>query len=453
MTSLKARVACFAKYCAVNIKPGILPTAVAFITALSSNVVHAATLTYDNTPYYFGSTLGGMSAEITSTVGQTIIAPNGENVRLKDFAFYVDTYGATDLVVRPFVFAWSGQVKGAGGGAVGDPLYLGAPLRVPPATGWRPLKAAIGIEGLLLNSGEPYVIGFTMSYPAESAASWGNGGLVFEILTGVVLPAGLDLGGGAVWMNNSNNFAALNTVVWDTWGYVGPLTFNVRFTTGPSISPGVNCSGPIELVCSNGGAAATFQAQLLDSNGYDLEAVWSVDGTSMQTNGVVSGGSQTGTNVEFTASIGAGSHTVAVSVSNGQTEPVICSTSVVVRDTAPPEVSHVEAVPRILWPPNKRMVPVTVVVDANDRCSGLTSARIVRVTSDEPVGRSGPDWRITAPLTVELRAWRLGRSGGRRYTIYVEVNDASDNRTIASTVVFVGPSQGHARHVVSQRRR
>jgi hypothetical protein len=65
-----------------------------------------------------------------------------------------------------------------------------------------------------------------------------------------------------------------------------------------------------------------------------------------------------------------------------------------------------------------KMVPATV----NGRgCS------IVSVSSNEPQTGPGPDWQITGPLTVNLRAARLGSGGGRIYTIHVQCSDGSEN--------------------------
>ena len=45
-----------------------------------------------------------------------------------------------------------------------------------------------------------------------------------------------------------------------------------------------------------------------------------------------------------------------------------CSTTVTVRDTTPPEILNILAIPNVLWPPNHRMIPVSVTVDAVDTC-------------------------------------------------------------------------------------
>ena len=66
------------------------------------------------------------------------------------------------------------------------------------------------------------------------------------------------------------------------------------------------------------------------------------------------------------------------------------------------------------------MVPVTVVVSALDVCDPAPVCRLVAVSSNEPTdgtgdGNTAPDWQITGPLTVDLRAERAGKGTGRVY--------------------------------------
>ncbi len=109
-------------------------------------------------------------------------------------------------------------------------------------------------------------------------------------------------------------------------------------------------------------------------------------------------------------------------------------------DDQPPVIQSLAAAPNVLWPPNNKMVPVTVSVAATDNC-GVDSAKIVSVTSNEPDGTS-PEWQITGDLTLQLRAQRNGHGSGRTYTITVEVGDTSGNTTRQSVVVVVPHSQG-----------
>jgi hypothetical protein len=86
------------------------------------------------------------------------------------------------------------------------------------------------------------------------------------------------------------------------------------------------------------------------------------------------------------------------------------------------------------------MVPVTVAVRASDD-SGATVSRIIAVRSNEPVSRRTPDWQMTGPLSVNLRAARSARGVGRIYTITVECEDMDGNRTTGEVNVLVPTSR------------
>src|SRR5262249_36989565 len=79
--------------------------------------------------------------------------------------------------------------------------------------------------------------------------------------------------------------------------------------------------------------------------------------------------------------------------------------------TAPP-IPSVSASPATLWPPNHKMVPVTVTAAASDAC-GAATCSIASITSNESVngqgdGNTAADWEITRPLTATVRAERSG---------------------------------------------
>lgn len=138
-----------------------------------------------------------------------------------------------------------------------------------------------------------------------------------------------------------------------------------------------------------------------------------------------------------------GTRNVSCNAVDGGGNSATGSFKVMVRDTTPPLVTSVSATPSVLGPPNHKMIPVTVRVNATDRADAAPVARIVRVTSNEPEngtgdGDTGPDWEITGPLTVKLRAERSGKGTGRIYTLALEVSDASGNKTSSTARVTVG---------------
>jgi uncharacterized protein len=150
-----------------------------------------------------------------------------------------------------------------------------------------------------------------------------------------------------------------------------------------------------------------------------------------------------------------GSYPLTYTVSDGYNATQVTRTVTVV-DRKAPEITTVSASPHVLWPPNGRMVPVTVTVSASDE-SGTVTCEITGISSDEPStghgsGRRSPDWIVTGALSAQLRAERDGRGDGRTYTIAVACRDASGNVDTGSTTVIVphdkdhGGPGGHGHH-------
>ncbi len=192
-------------------------------------------------------------------------------------------------------------------------------------------------------------------------------------------------------------------------------------------SPSITCPAPQVVECTSpSGAAASFSATSSDN--------CSIAATSCPASG---------------STFPLGTTPVTCSTTDGSGNANTCSSTVMVQDTTPPVISSVSAGPNTLWPPNHKMVSVTVGVTVTDICDPNVgpSCKIVSVTSNEPVsgpgyGNTSPDWLITGPLTVDLRAERLGKGGGRVYTVTTKCEDASGNVSAqAATTVTVPHNQ------------
>lgn len=125
-----------------------------------------------------------------------------------------------------------------------------------------------------------------------------------------------------------------------------------------------------------------------------------------------------------------------------------CTFTVTVVDVEPPVITSVIASPNVLWPPNHRMVPVSLAVAVTDNCDASPACHITSVSSNEPVngrgdGNTWPDWVITGPLTVDLRAERSGRRNGRIYTNTVSCIDDAGNGANGSAIVTVPHDRRH----------
>jgi hypothetical protein len=178
------------------------------------------------------------------------LAPTGGDVKLNDFTFFAASNPAgpvANLHLRAFVYHWSNLPNG-GAGAVGNPVYLSQSfLFVSPSSSqeWAPLTFDFGADGLALNPGDRYVMGFTLSDPADYAASVGNVGLKIDVVHSRYydpppIPPGVDFGSGSlVTLTSSNNFAALNTIPWGVWDsteQTDAMTFTAHFTVVPEPS-------------------------------------------------------------------------------------------------------------------------------------------------------------------------------------------------------------------------
>jgi hypothetical protein len=146
-----------------------------------------------------------------------------------------------------------------------------------------------------------------------------------------------------------------------------------------------------------------------------------------------------------------GTTTVQCSASDSHNNTAHGSFTVTVQDTTPPTIVSITASPNSLWPPNHKMVDISVSVIATDAVDPAPTAHIVSVTSNEADNGNGDgntttDFIITGPLTLQLRAERDG-STNRVYTITVAVTDASGNTSTGTvTVTVADPGRGHAVH-------
>jgi hypothetical protein len=147
-----------------------------------------------------------------------------------------------------------------------------------------------------------------------------------------------------------------------------------------------------------------------------------------------------------TASLGLGTHTltfIGTDAAGNASEP--CTTTVTVADQTGPNIAGVTPSQTELWPPNQKLEPIAVSVAVTDNCSSSVTCEIVSVTSNEPeTGGSdttSPDWIMTGPLSVELRAERSNSGVGRVYTITVRCTDEVGNSSTKVATVFVPKNQ------------
>jgi hypothetical protein len=112
-------------------------------------------------------------------------------------------------------------------------------------------------------------------------------------------------------------------------------------------------------------------------------------------------------------------------------------------------VITISASPKTLWPPNGKMVSVTISGKITDAGSGVNASTAAYTVTDEYrlVQPSGPVTLLDAngsySFAIQLQASRNGNDrDGRQYTISVSAQDNAGNQGLASAVVIVPHDQG-----------
>ena len=171
------------------------------------------------------------------------------------------------------------------------------------------------------------------------------------------------------------------------------------------------------------------------------------------------GGSAEGVNPTVTLPLG--TTTVTLTVDDGEFTDSD-TVDITVEDTTDPVVTILSVNPEELWSPNHKMIPVIVLIEAEDICTETDELEVsVTVTSNEPDDDKGDGAftgdvdgydGFTAPVPVicvfdeeagcfvgsfALRAERDGRADGRAYTIEAVCEDASGNSATATETVEV----------------
>jgi hypothetical protein len=107
----------------------------------------------------------------------------------------------------------------------------------------------------------------------------------------------------------------------------------------------------------------------------------------------------------------------------------------------PFDCSHARAVPERLWPPDHRLVSVTVT-GVTGRDGQPASILVTGVTQDEPVdGGECPD-AVLGNVAMRLRAERSATGNGRVYVVSFVANDGAGNLCNGTVTVCVPHDAG-----------
>jgi hypothetical protein len=140
-----------------------------------------------------------------------------------------------------------------------------------------------------------------------------------------------------------------------------------------------------------------------------------------------------------------GEHIFRLEVSDGVNAPVASEVTAQVIDTTVPTLSPVSS-STILWPPNHRLVDITIDAHAFDSQGSVTLA--ANVSSNEPQdgtgdGDTAPDMtpphidNVNGIIRFQLRAERSGLGNGRIYTVIITATDESNNTSTATLEIIV----------------
>jgi 6-phosphogluconolactonase (cycloisomerase 2 family) len=205
-------------------------------------------------------------------------------------------------------------------------------------------------------------------------------------------------------------------------------------------------AGPAELVAectSPDGAAVLLDGSAsIDPDGGPLEHAWLED-LGLEGFRLLARGARAAVTLPL------GPHTLVLQVEDADRLVASHRFTAIVVDTTPPE-STATASPAILWPPDHRLVPVTIGLETADACaaSAALEVHLESALSSEPDdasgggdGRTAGDVREAAAgeddRALLLRAERASPGPGRDYTLTYRITDPSGNVRIASLVVRV----------------
>ena len=199
-----------------------------------------------------------------------------------------------------------------------------------------------------------------------------------------------------------------------------------------TVEVGEDCMASITL---DGGGSS-------DSDEDPLSYIWTWNGGSA-------------TEAQPTIQLPLGVHTIKLVVNDGNLNSEPDYVTITVNVDTPPAISFTVS-PDTLWPPNHKMVLISVEITVSDNCDPDPVVELESITMNEGEetdtfdpeydstvgdGHTVDDIQVDEDGNIYLRAERAGTGSGRIYTISYAAVDASGNRATASATVTVPHKQ------------
>ena len=155
-----------------------------------------------------------------------------------------------------------------------------------------------------------------------------------------------------------------------------------------------------------------------------------------------------------------GTTTLTYTATDASSNASTASQAVSVVDSTPPSIIGVSVDKPVLWPPNHKLVDVTVLYTSTDNCTAPSCSLSVSVKeirdkdrdddNDDDRGKDKgrgkgqdkdkdkePDWQVLDAHHVRLRAERSGDARERIYTITITCQDGFGNASTKTVKVRV----------------
>lgn len=141
----------------------------------------------------------------------------------------------------------------------------------------------------------------------------------------------------------------------------------------------------------------------------------------------------TGPQTAMVRAVGGSTYTLTGTCVDAAGNGAATSVDVVVpRDTNAPTVTSIWATPSHIWPPNNKMVPVSVHVAAIDDVDDAPSCSVTGIS-----GAPSSDYEITGRYTANVRATKNDDGSTRVYAVKVACTDAAGNRSTSVARVAI----------------